>query len=292
MQKTGSTWLQTFILPALKTIDVCYKESFRYSMFNWSGKDLLISYENYVGYPHLRKARGFNGWMYTRDRAFKNLSFLFPDADIILVVRKQKDLVKSLYNQYIKVGGCLSFHEYVSGKSEYSLEKEALEYCPLIKQIKDYFSGRILLMDYELFKNNKEKFVRIFISFANSSDFLSFNNTGDIKINKSLSDAQIRFMMVLNKMVYTDYSPTGLKLPGSKTYKRLRKALLSLVDLVPGNRSFEIFMKNDLMAIDEHFFRDWEKLKTMVREDYLVIEPSQNISINGDTQVHAKQDNE
>ncbi len=272
MPKTGSTWLQTFILPALTSIDVCYRESFRYSVLEWSNKNLLISYENFVGYPYILESRGMDGWMKTRERALANLSFLFPAADIILIVRKQTELVKSLYNQYVRIGGHISFHDYIAGNSKYSLEKHALEYMPLINWIKNIFSGRILLINYNLFQNNKEKFGQIFLDFTGADDYINFSKSGSVKINKSLSRVQVKYLTLLNRMFRNDYSPDGLRLPGKKTYKRMRKAVLSLACLASWNEPDGIYKKEDIETIDEYYLEDWSKIKSMLNREYLIVE--------------------
>ncbi len=273
MPKTGSTWLQTCMLPKLRRVDVCHRESFRFSILGWSNRNILISYENYVGYPYVLESRNMHGWINTRNRALNNLSLLCPGADVILVVRNQTELVKSLYNQYIRIGGSLSFHDYVSGNSKYSLEKEALEYAPLIKQIRDNFSGRLLLINYRLFKDDKEKFGRIFLDFIGSDENIDFTGPSETMINESLTETQISYMNVFNKIVHNEYSPTGLKLPGRKTYKRLRKLVLWTAKLISGHKSHGIYNTEDMKVIEKYFSDDWKRLNIAMKGDCLVMEP-------------------
>jgi len=271
MPKTGSTWLQNFILPFIKTIDVCYKESFRYSMLKWKDKGLLLSYENYAGYPHISAARGLDGWMATRSRSFRNLSSLFPSANIILVVRKQSDLIKSIYNQYIKVGGCISFDDYCFGNLSNSLDREALYYMPLLKQIKTHFNGKILLISFELFRKDKNKFGKIFLDFAGSKDNIDFERYGSKRVNVSLSQRQLKNMLILNKYVRTEYSPDGIKLRSRNRYKRYRSFVLALSGFF-GNNSFHGIFKNDtIKKLDDLYLSDWNQLISLIGNDYTII---------------------
>lgn len=271
MPKTGSTWLQNFILPSVKTIDVCYKESFRYSMLKWTEKALLLSYENYAGYPHKSYARGLDGWMNTRLRSFKNLSSLFPVADIILVVRKQSDLVKSIYNQYIKVGGCIGFDDYCFGDCASSLDKDALCYIPLLEQINKYFNGRILLLSFDLFKQDKNKFGQIFLDFAGSKDNIDFDKYGSKMVNASLSQGQLKHMLMLNKCVQTEYSHEGIKLRSKNRYKRYRSVVMTFSKILGKNKSYDIYNYDVIRKLDEYYSADWKQLKSLIGEDHTIL---------------------
>jgi hypothetical protein len=196
MQKTGSTWLQTIVFPKIVSHDVVYKETFRELISKLSEKDKIISYENYVGYPHLLKIRGLNGWLETRKKSFSNLSELFPNADIILVVRKQSELIRSLYNQYIKVGGNITFYDYWMGNNNpYAIERNALMYRDLICDIKKYFSGRILIMNFDLFKNNKIRFFEVLSEFVGGLNPVDLKSDEVKIVNRSLPPNQIRALL-------------------------------------------------------------------------------------------------
>lgn len=273
MPKTGSTWLQNCILPLIKTVDVCYKESFRYSMLKWSKPRLLLSYENYAGYPHKSALRGLDGWMATRARSLSNLSALFPSADIILVVRKQSELLRSIYNQYIKVGGCISFDDYCFGDSSSSVDKDALLYMNLLKQVRAHFNGSILLLSFELFKSDKSRFGKFFLDFAGAQDEIDFERHGSRRINVSLTQGQIKHMLKLNKWVQTEYSPDGIKLRSRNRYKRYRRAVLALSSLVGKNKSHGIFNDETIKRLDDYYISDWGQLTSLMDGDCAVLGP-------------------
>ena len=256
----------------MKSIDVCYKEELRKCMLSWSDKNILISYENYVGFPHVKETDIHQGWMDSRKRTLYNLSSFFPDADIILIVRKQTELLKSLYNQYIKVGGSISFHEYISGKHPYSININALKYTELLNQIQQHFSGRILLIDYNFLKNQVEDFGKALLNFVGCTDQIDFKRQSLNQVNTSLTDAQIITMIKLNRIFHTYYSPNGYKFLKRSTYKKIRSFFIGTTSLIYGNRKYNIFHKDDLNVIEDFFSKDWYRIQGLTKNSFTVIE--------------------
>ena len=271
MPKTGSTWLQHEILPKMKSIDVCYKEELRKCMLHWSNKNILISYENYVGFPHIKEADVQQGWIDSRKRSLCNLSSFFPDSDIILIVRKQTELLKSLYNQYIKVGGSISFHEYISGEHPYSININALKYIELLNQIQQKFSGSVLIVDYNFMKSHVEEFGKVFLSFVGCNDLIDFNKHSGRKVNTSLSNAQIKNMLRFNRQFHTYYSPNGYKMFRRKTYKKIRTIILRLTDFAYGNKQYDIFHKDDIEKLENFYDDDWRDTQQITKGRFKII---------------------
>jgi len=272
MPKTGSTWLQKKILPKMKSIDVCYKEELRKCMLSWSDKNILISYENYVGFPHVKETDIHQGWMDSRKRTLYNLSSFFPDADIVLIVRKQTELIRSLYNQYIKVGGSISFHEYISGKHPYSININALKYTELLNQIQQHFSGRILLINYNFLKNQVEDFGKAFLNFVGCTDQIDFKRQSLNQVNTSLTDAQIITMIKLNRIFHTYYSPNGYKFLKRSTYKKIRSLLMKSTNMFYGRKKYNIFHPDDLESIEKFFFEDWNRIQEISNKRFVIVD--------------------
>lgn len=72
-----------------------------------SGTTLVISHERLSGYP----ATGGYDQRLIADRLFD----AFPDGRILIVVRRQEDVILSMYLQYITDGGSLSLRRFLAG---------------------------------------------------------------------------------------------------------------------------------------------------------------------------------
>lgn len=269
MPKTGSTWLQSHIFPQVTSHNIIYKQYFRDLMYELDpAKDTLISYENYAGFPHKVDTHTLNGWCETRKKALQNLANLFPQAEIILVIRDHIDLLNSLYNQYIKVGGCIDFKEFALGTSFYSLEKNALLYESLIKEIKTQFPSRLLIIDYKLFKTDKKRFGQSFFNFIGSNDRIDFDTFAGLMVNSSLPPRQIRSQLVMNKIFSNKYSPGGIKI-SKNFFKIIRSLSGTTLSYFFSNKPFcdsEITRE-----LSDYFFEDREYVRRLLHNGFAII---------------------
>jgi hypothetical protein len=116
LHKTGSTFLQKKVFPNLKTFhliapqetrnniafnklmyaDDCFYNKIRVEneINKISKKKILITDESFTGQP-------INMYCNNKSTIAKRLAGLFPDAKIILFIRGQKDMIFSLYSQYL-----------------------------------------------------------------------------------------------------------------------------------------------------------------------------------------------
>jgi len=120
LHKTGSTFLQQQVFPSLAGVSLItrpytqYNHAFnrlqyaddslydrdavRAELDDMTGERILISDESLSGKPFY-----FN--YVNRSLIVRRLKNLLPDATIILFLRGQVDLILSLYNQYVRMGG-------------------------------------------------------------------------------------------------------------------------------------------------------------------------------------------
>lgn len=270
MQKTGSSWLQKVVFPQVRSHDVIYKESFRDLMYQLTDKNKIISYENYVGYPHFVASRGWNGWLKTRHAAFNNLSALFPCADIILVVRNQVDFVKSLYNQYIKVGGCISFADYWQGDGKLALEKQALMYEDLLDEMQQYFSGRILVMDFELFRKDKQDFLDLISNFVGGINDINIDGFERQLVNESLSPSQLRAMLCVSRILGNYYNPSALVSVHNRLFKFVRYLTVRVLSVCFSSNNIE---DDQIMEEILHYYADdWKAISQRFQNGYFIVE--------------------
>lgn len=270
MPKTGSTWLQTEFFPKVDSHDIIYKERFRKLMYYLTDKDKIITYENYVGYSHLVKNRNLDGWLKTRDKAFSNLSKLFPNADIILVVREQVELIRSLYNQYVKVGESVNFEDYWDCKRKYTIDKEALLYRRLIEELKASFRGRILVLGFDLFKKDKGKFIEILSKYVGGINDIDFAINTENIINKSLKAREIRSLLFFYKYFGNAYNPEALIVLRKRLFKIMRYFVVKWLSIIFSNKSVE--SEEILKEIETYYSEDWKYISSRLDGGYFIID--------------------
>jgi hypothetical protein len=123
----------------------------------------VLSNERLSGSPY---AGGYDGGLIA-DR----LAAVFPDARVLVVIRKQSSLLMSIYKAYVRKGGAASFEQFVSpltGTTRMpSFRFDFLEYHRLIGYYMDLFgSGNVLALPYELLNTQPEAFLEHIGEFA------------------------------------------------------------------------------------------------------------------------------
>jgi len=103
--KTGTTLLQKIVFPVWPNMTYLNDLWFSYlALVGESGK-YIISNETLFGRPWARNS-GLS-WAEERRRIIRGLSRLFPDAQILLSLRRHSQFILSLYKQYLHEGGTL-----------------------------------------------------------------------------------------------------------------------------------------------------------------------------------------
>jgi len=194
----------------------------------------LLSYEDLTG-PAFYK---FNSNKSILDKIHQ----LFPDAQLILCIRNQMDLIYSLYAQFIHEGGSLSFRNFLNYKEEafqfsyvlddHKLNLETLLYTPLIAYYQEVFGKeRVHLLLFEELQQNPQAFIDHLLFLFKG---LSFPGAVPInkQVNRSYGLRQIQIARRLNRIFYSNFNRYGLRLLPftykSRVYfqvKHLRKIL-------------------------------------------------------------------
>lgn len=87
-------------------------------------------------------------------RACAMLAALFPSAHVLIITRGFRSMILSSYSQYIRSGGHASLEEAFEGGWE------AWNYDYLIHLYSDAFADRVIVMPYELLRDDQETFTR------------------------------------------------------------------------------------------------------------------------------------
>lgn len=232
LPKTGSTFLQRNIfgkLPDFKLVTPPYTQHqedwnrMQYadgSFFDDDGfrkeaqrllrtaNKLLISDEHFVG-------KAIYGGMH-RSLICERLKKQFPDAKILIVIRGQFDITRSLHNQWVKgarkgtktIGSffwhrkteydptaAFSLDDMVYNTNEDYIHFDFLDYLNLIRLYKNSFD-EVMVLPYELLASEVQEFVRRLIDFLDLeySDF-EFESH---QVNRSLSTSELAKLIFNN----------------------------------------------------------------------------------------------
>ena len=127
--KTATTWFQNQVWPAATSHDYVSRGETQQALLAPPGmhfdattaravlalegrtRPVLLSEENLSGYPHNGGMHGLIG----PEMARRILATL-PDAQIVIFVRNQREIVRATYAQYVAGGGTWSLRRYLGGK--------------------------------------------------------------------------------------------------------------------------------------------------------------------------------
>jgi hypothetical protein len=128
------------------------------------GSDLILSLEGFLGNVH---NFGLNGYL-TMEHANRIFS-VFPEARIILFLRRQPDIIASFYYQYIAGGGNYSLKSFLNHKTKQELNGislfsyEFFEYHHTLKLYHKLFSQeQVYTYLFEEFQEDTKTFIERF----------------------------------------------------------------------------------------------------------------------------------
>ena len=151
LPKTGSKWLQERFFQCLSSIDGVNVLPFGVSL---AGACRLVQKNK----KNIISDEGLFGNIFCSDyldsfRSLDGLSRLFPDAKLIVVIRDVQDWKQSVYNQYVKEGGSLSYTSFYN--SFFNINR--LRFSEYLSYANGLFD--VGVFHYEVLKNNPSVFV-------------------------------------------------------------------------------------------------------------------------------------
>jgi sulfotransferase family protein len=137
----------------------------------------------------------------------------FPEARVLIVVREQRSMLFSTYQQYVKVGGLLELRDYLRRASKshpWPCDLRRYEYDRLIGRYHELFQAeRVLALPYELFQSDPIGFVHRIAEFGGAApdegavEGLKFGKV----MNRSLPASTIAAKRRLNWLVRERMNP-------------------------------------------------------------------------------------
>jgi hypothetical protein len=247
--KTGTTYLQRSVFPAMKGIryvdyETCARLFHKMTISDPLDYDLeeikkqvnglsessttLFSLEALCVSPFVAKAAH-------RSQVAQNLKALGFDK-ILVVVRDQLTMLDSLYREYVHQGGTLRFKSFLDleGKRNWANRQfnvDYLKYHLIIEKYIELFGReRVLVLSYEDLKDNRTAFVQKIVDFIGAEGLGSESSS---KENPSLSLFSLEFLRWSNFFLYSNIKPSQFFWNGFST-KRMRWLLYYLIDFSVG----------------------------------------------------------
>ena len=128
--KTATTWFQNQVWPGATSHDYVARAVTQKALLAPTGmhfetaqaaallgvaertRPVLLSEENLSGYPHNGGMHGLIG-----PEMARRIRAVLPDAQIVIFVRNQREIVRATYAQYVAGGGTWSLRRYLGGKA-------------------------------------------------------------------------------------------------------------------------------------------------------------------------------
>lgn len=120
----------------------------------------LVSFEGLSGPPFT----GINQLLDMRTPTVDKLARAFPEAGILLVLRRQDTLARSFYRQYVKSGGSLPIDRFIARRPEdvrtAIMHADRFRYSPYVEALERAFPGSVKVMVFEAMREDQAAFLR------------------------------------------------------------------------------------------------------------------------------------
>lgn len=220
LPKTGSTYLQEMIFPKLKNIN--YINIAKENYFKDLDFDIPSQFFNSEKYSFKKKtllsSEGLSGGFFNNINVFvkfDNLINKFGNFKVIIFIRKQDDLAKSIYLQSIKTGSSISISRFFDKIISKNPEKRKafnpkihnflyLEYIDYI--VNKMGKNKVLIIPYEDLKKNPESTIKKICYFLKVP---KIKNIPKKSKNVSLGNILALFLRFTNQFFRNRNNPNG-----------------------------------------------------------------------------------
>ncbi|MEZ4708761.1 MAG: hypothetical protein R3A44_16245 [Caldilineaceae bacterium] len=195
------------------------------------------------------------------------LHSVFPDAQIIITLRNQLDMIDSLYRQYVCQGGGCRFEQFLNLSSKLIFfDLDYLFYARLICYYQALFGAdAILVCLYEVFKESPQTFLDDLWIFMSVKPLEVPPSAFKSEVNKGMSCPSLWIARFLNRITYSpDFHPDAIVPIPTNIHRQLLQRGLDplLFHRFFGQKSF---MTQTLRAELVDYYRESNRvLQTMV----------------------------
>jgi len=146
-------------------------------------------------------------------RTAERLYSVFGEVKVCIVIREQFSMLNSIYSQYIKIGGTLSFEDFVYDPIVSPGLIEKLKYHKIINMYAELFGqNNIFVGLFEDFKSDNELFAKRVFEFIGCSDDWRFA-AQELIVNPSLRKPGLEIQRFINRFLRNDLNPSMPILP-------------------------------------------------------------------------------
>ncbi len=244
--KTASTWLQVSVFPKLAGMRYADRLVRRpiadlATAPDWSSsandlRAVLGQLERLPGGPLLFSDEGLRGSLGNPDatgvRNAERLHLVLPRARILIVVRRQDEMLRSIHGQYVNEGGTRRLRDFVEAEgvegSHFSLRH--LEYDQLVARYVELFGrDRVWVAPYELLRARPERFLEGLCEFLGTEPAPGVSHAWQ---NRSLSRPALWVLRTWNRLFRVSrFNPDPLVTPlrGGRRVRNLMQRRLDPV---------------------------------------------------------------
>jgi len=288
--KTGTTTLQQHFFPACKGIRFLREKIKDVKRFRWyitrtdpvyfdptvarnmlsrhftAHENILLSNEAFSGPPW---AGLIEHALDHRSPVVSNLRATFPSAKVILVLRRQDGLARSLYRQYVRSGGTQPmkrFYGFDTSGLPPLVSLDRFRYSPFVETVVQAFPEGVLLLLFEEFQSSPKQFLRKLGAFMEVD--LPAIDLPRTNVS-SLGPIGMAVSRLLNHFFRSSLNPAGL-LPGIPVrisrHVRITSPVAVLHDKWPSRRN--VTESGVMSDIPKRIFRSVQQDNRILAERY------------------------
>ncbi|MBD3414015.1 MAG: hypothetical protein GF421_06265 [Candidatus Aminicenantes bacterium] len=253
LAKTGTTYLQHKFFPKLKGIKYIQRTQYR----------------NFK-YVRIIKKTDFDKYLISNefDRQLKkevtNIASVFPQAKIIIVLRRHDSWIASQYKRRIKNGYSFSFNEFIDLENDQGFWKQKdLCFYPMLQMIERAFQSKPLVLFYHELREDPYLFLEKISNFLGASfDKESVDLTPK---HRAFNEKQLKVIRKFSRSLFSQDFQYSEKYWLSKIQRFLRMIPRYLILfsslLVPDSfvESSPLIAEEELKKVRESFEEDWNK---------------------------------
>lgn len=278
LHKTGTTTFQKEIFP--------YGSGYTYLGREYSpnlikkipfSSRLVISDETLIGRLYKSYENKNNlSWLNDNLNNLDRISALYPNAHIILGVRKHASWILSIYKHYIKYGGTKSKKEFIKSleNKNQRISYSDLMFMDRIKHIIDKFNNRPFVYRTDDIYKNKNILLKN-LSFYITGVTDSFDSLEDKqfdKLNKGVDSRQARLIRYLNSTkLYKFSDDLNNKDKRNVLCRKFNLSSFKTVNLlINSSNKYKLSLEEkELSKIEEIFKKDWDLVTDYINNYYI-----------------------
>ncbi len=253
LHKTGTSWLQDVVLPdagnRLRAVgqryeprrDIVWPHPYHFDAAALHAKyaPLLATVEAEGGIPVISDERlsgnPHSGGHDTR-MLVDRLADLFAGARVLIVLREQRAILYSIYDEFVRSGGALDIQDFLAPPTRHVtpwFRAEYLMFDRLIAHVQQRFGReRLLVLPYERLRADAEGFQRAIFAFAGDAD--ARPAPADVGVNRGRRAAHLAIERRLNLFRVRDDSNAYSPLASRRLSWPIHRMTVALAALVPG----------------------------------------------------------